>query len=129
MQHSHTLHLTLRQFDTINLPLAAGMYTPEHLFVQGLVMTVIIPAAMCIAVAEIRTHNLTPAFVSTTRASVAQLLYPHNNNALHQHGAEQPKLFAHPICHQLNTTHKYLVTITTRLCIITVSTTCTFYMM
>ncbi len=85
-------------------------------------MIVIVPIAMCIDVIQVRLHNFTPIFVSTTRASVAQ--YQHNNTALHQHGAEQPKLFAHSLFHQLNTMHKYVVTIAT-LCSITALPACT----
>lgn len=50
--------------------------------------------------------------------------YRNNNHALHQHGAKQPKLFAHSICHHLNIMHNHVVTPAT-FWIITVSTACT----
>lgn len=63
----------VKQLDTVYLPLGAGMYSPEQLLVQGPVMTVSVPTAMCIDVVQIRPHNFTQTLVSTTRASVARL--------------------------------------------------------
>lgn len=111
----------VKQLDTVYLPLGAGMYSPEQLLVQGPVMTVSVPTAMCIdQTAQLHTN---PCFYDQGICCTT-FLYQHNSNALPQRFVHQPKLFAHSMCHQLNTMHNQVVTISA-LCTITVSTACT----
>lgn len=111
----------VKQLDTVYLPLGAGMYSPVQLLVQGPVMTVSVPTAMCIdQTAQLHTN---PCFYDQDICCTT-FLYQHNSNALPQRFVHQPKLFAHSMCHQLNTMHNQVVTISA-LCTITVSTACT----